>query len=100
MKNNLMCTLWFKSLLLFSKDALNWSEGTVKTFIMLQKKYFSNKCCLSLKTFYSVKNRDKMHHSACFDIIFVVLLKMYKMNFFMKQKSHKNIKLHNCFQHW
>ncbi len=31
--------------LLFSKDAYNWSEMTVKTFIMLLKIYISNKCC-------------------------------------------------------
>ncbi len=32
-----------KLILLFSKDALNWSKVTVKTFIMLQKNYISNK---------------------------------------------------------
>ncbi len=34
-----------KLILLFSKDALNWSKVTVKTLIMLQKVSISNKCC-------------------------------------------------------
>ncbi len=34
-----------KLILLFSKDALNWSKVTVKIFIMLQNIYFSKKCC-------------------------------------------------------
>ncbi len=36
---------WKKSILLFSKDTLNCSKVTVKTFIMLQKISVSNKCC-------------------------------------------------------
>ncbi len=32
-------------ILLFFKDAFIWSNVTAKTFIMLQKIYFSNKCC-------------------------------------------------------
>ncbi len=30
---------------LLSKNALNWSKVTVKTFIVLQKISISNKCC-------------------------------------------------------
>ncbi len=41
-------------ILLFSKDALNWSKVTVKAFIMLQKISISNKCC-----FYFSKNPEK-----------------------------------------
>ncbi len=34
-----------KLTLVFSKDALNWSKMTVKTFIMLQEISISNQCC-------------------------------------------------------
>ncbi len=34
-----------KLIVLFIKDPLNGSELSVKTFIMLQKVYFTNKCC-------------------------------------------------------
>lgn len=40
-----LCTLlfWKKWILLLSKDALNWSEVTVKIFMMLEKISISNK---------------------------------------------------------
>ncbi len=34
-----------KLILLFIKEALNWSKVTAKTFIMLEKISISNKCC-------------------------------------------------------
>ncbi len=53
-----------KLILLFSKDALNWSKVMIKTFIMLQIIYISDKCCSSelsihqrnLKKFYIIFN--------------------------------------------
>ncbi len=36
-----------KLILLFSKDALNWSKVMIKTFIMLQIISISDKCCSS-----------------------------------------------------
>ncbi len=33
--------------LLFSKDTLNWSKVMIKTFLMWQKIYISDKCCSS-----------------------------------------------------
>ncbi len=47
-----------KSILLFSKDVLNWSKVTVKTFIMSQNNYILNKCCsfkLSIHRFHKKK---------------------------------------------
>ncbi len=41
---------WKKFMLLFRKDALNWSNVTVKTFMMLWNVYISSKCC-SFKNF-------------------------------------------------
>jgi len=37
-----------KLILLFSKDTLNGTKVTIKTFIMLQKNYNSNKCGYTL----------------------------------------------------
>ncbi len=56
--------IWKKLMLLFSKDTTNWSKVTVKTFIMLEKIYISNKCYSfelllikeSLKKLYFHKN--------------------------------------------
>ncbi len=65
-----------KRLLLFSKDASNWSKVTVKTSIMLQKVSISNKCwSFELFIHYWIL-RIKVHHG-----------------------FNKNMKQHNCFQY-
>ncbi len=66
-----------EKLLLFSKDALNWSKVTVKTIIMLQKMRITNKRMLVFE--FSIHQRIlEENHS-----------------------FHKNISSkHSCFQHW
>ncbi len=63
--------LWKNFILLFSKDALNWSK--LKTFIMLQKTSLWNKCCYFELSFF-LKNPEKnvSRFSAKLIIIFYV----------------------------
>ncbi len=69
-KNNKK-TWYILIILLFSKDALNCSK-----YINNITKYFQNQCC-SFK-------------------ILIIKLSWHKIN----HGFHKNIKQHNCFQHW
>ncbi len=58
-------------ILLFSKDALNWSKVMIKTFIMLQKISISDKCCSSE---LSIHQRNlKKFSSAIFKIIIIII---------------------------
>ncbi len=52
-----------KLILLFSKDALNWSNVMIKTFIMLQNIYISDTCCSSI---LSIHQRN-LNYSAVFN---------------------------------
>ncbi len=61
-----------KLILLFSKNALNWSKVMIKTFIMLQIISISDKCCSSE---LSIHQRNlKKFYSAVFNIIINVFL--------------------------
>ncbi len=66
-----------KFMLLFSKDSLNGSKVSVKTFIMLPNISISNKCCSFELSIHLWILKNKMHYG-----------------------FHKNIGQHNCFQHW
>ncbi len=57
-----------KLILLLSKDALNWSKVTGKTFIMLQKLIsISNKCCFN---FLFIKESWKIKYITVYTKIF------------------------------
>ncbi len=51
------------------------------------------------KNFYSAKNREKCTTVHMFWYILLFYKNVYKY-LYMKKKSHKNIKLHNCFELW
>ncbi len=57
-----LCSNVFFKQFLFSKDALNWSKVTVKTFIMFKKISVSNKCCFFELSIHQRVLKNKMHH--------------------------------------
>ncbi len=57
-----------KLILLFSKDALNWSNLMIKTFMMLQNIYISDKCCSSI---LSIHQRNLKKSTPLFSTIII-----------------------------
>ncbi len=57
---------WYKLILLFSKDALNRSKVMIKTFIMLQNIYISDKCCSSELSIHQRNLRKCNNNNKCF----------------------------------
>ncbi len=53
-----------KLILLFRRDALNWSKVSVKTFLMLQNLSISNKCCSFELSHHQMKNKTNKNKTA------------------------------------